>query len=70
MADSRPRIKGRFARNDEIVMNPPVQWSQFGAGEEEDEEDYQNWVNFFDSLDPANLSGQEHQDSSSFGVFY
>ncbi|KAL2328683.1 hypothetical protein Fmac_022110 [Flemingia macrophylla] len=67
LADSRPRIRGRFARNDEIAMNPPVQWSHIN-GEEEDEEE-ENWANFFDSLVPENIS-QDPQGSSSFGVFY
>ncbi|KAK7404638.1 hypothetical protein VNO78_05593 [Psophocarpus tetragonolobus] len=67
LADSRPRIRGRFARNDEIATNPPVQWSHMGTGEEEDEEE--NWANFFDSLVPANIA-QEPHGSSSFGVFY
>ncbi|KAK7312519.1 hypothetical protein VNO77_36429 [Canavalia gladiata] len=68
LADSRPRIRGRFARNDEIVMNPPVQWSQISTGDEEEEEE-ENWTNFFDSLVPSSLA-QEPQGSSSFGVFY
>nr|KYP68443.1 Zinc finger protein CONSTANS-LIKE 3 [Cajanus cajan] len=68
LADSRPRIRGRFARNDEIAMNPPVQWSHMANGEEEDEEE-ENWANFFDSLVPENLP-QDPQGSSSFGVFY
>ncbi|KAL1361686.1 hypothetical protein HN51_010021 [Arachis hypogaea] len=75
LADSRPRIRGRFAKNDEIVRNPPsLEWCQFGAaGEEQDEEDENNWANLFDSLDPANVVAhhhQEQQDSSPFGVFY
>ncbi|MED6173931.1 hypothetical protein PIB30_064364 [Stylosanthes scabra] len=78
LADSRPRIRGRFARNDEIVRNPPsLEWCQFGGannGEEQDEED-ENWANIFDSLDPANLSAHHHhqeqqEDTSPFGVFY
>ncbi|KAJ1431952.1 CCT domain [Sesbania bispinosa] len=69
LADSRPRIRGRFARNDEIAMNPPVEWSNNSTGEEEDEEE-ENWVNFFDSLVPANNLPQDPQGStSSFGVF-
>ena len=68
LADSRPRIRGRFARNDEIDKNPPVQWSHIGAAEEEDEEN-QNWVGIFDSLVAANLD-QESQGSSSFGLLY
>lgn len=69
LADSRPRIRGRFARNDEIAMNhPPVQWSHMVSAEEEDEEE-ENWANFFDSFFHANLA-QGPQGSSSFDVFY
>ncbi|XP_057731541.1 zinc finger protein CONSTANS-like [Arachis stenosperma] len=71
LADSRPRIRGRFARNDEIDKNPSSvhQWNHhIGAGAEEDEED-QNWVSIFDSLVAANTD-QESQDSSSFGLLY
>ncbi|XP_061352466.1 uncharacterized protein LOC133297359 [Gastrolobium bilobum] len=68
LADSRPRIRGRFARNDEIDKNPPIQWSHIGVGEEEDVE-CENWVSIFDSLVAANLA-QESQDSSSFGLLY
>ncbi|XVF20151.1 hypothetical protein REPUB_Repub11eG0173500 [Reevesia pubescens] len=50
LADSRPRIRGRFARNYEIEKNTQVEWSHIG-GEEEDEE---NWINFLESLS-ANL---------------
>ncbi|GLT43286.1 hypothetical protein SLA2020_172480 [Shorea laevis] len=54
LADSRPRIRGRFARNDEIekISHGQVQWSQ-GMGGEEEEED-ENWVNFLNSFS-ANL---------------
>ncbi|WVZ04164.1 hypothetical protein V8G54_024970 [Vigna mungo] len=69
LADSRPRIRGRFAKNEEIAMNPPVQWSHMGTGEEEDEEE-DNWANFFDSIVPANLGQEPHGSSSSFGAFY
>ncbi|GMY10738.1 zinc finger protein CONSTANS-LIKE 1 [Fagus crenata] len=48
LADSRPRIRGRFARNDEIEKNPQVQWSHIGG--EEDEEDDDNWINFIDTF--------------------
>ncbi|CAJ2654284.1 unnamed protein product [Trifolium pratense] len=74
LADSRPRIRGRFAKNDEIVINPPNQWSHISNNEEEileDEED-ENWDNFFDSLVPSttsNLAHEEPQHSSSFGIF-
>uniref|UniRef100_A0A5B6YMV7 Putative histone-lysine N-methyltransferase set-2 n=1 Tax=Davidia involucrata TaxID=16924 RepID=A0A5B6YMV7_DAVIN len=52
LADSRPRIRGRFARNDEIEKSSPHQWSQV-SGEEDDEED-DNWINFIDAFS-ANL---------------
>ncbi|KAA8549542.1 hypothetical protein F0562_001440 [Nyssa sinensis] len=52
LADSRPRIRGRFARNDEIEKSSPNQWSQISG--EEDEEDDENWVNFIDAFS-ANL---------------
>ncbi|MED6180055.1 hypothetical protein PIB30_006871 [Stylosanthes scabra] len=72
LADSRPRIRGRFARNDEITdkNNPSSvhQWSHIGAGAEEDEED-QNWGSIFDSLVAPNTD-QESQNSSSFGLLY
>ncbi|XWS28902.1 hypothetical protein CRYUN_Cryun25bG0111700 [Craigia yunnanensis] len=48
LADSRPRIRGRFARNEEIEKNPQVEWSHIGG--EEEEEDEENWINFLDSL--------------------
>ncbi|KAH8520447.1 hypothetical protein H0E87_001766 [Populus deltoides] len=49
LADSRPRIRGRFARNDEIEKNPQVlQWSNVSG--EEDEEDDDNWIDFLDSF--------------------
>ncbi|KAE8733776.1 histone H4-like [Hibiscus syriacus] len=38
LADSRPRIRGRFIRNKEIQNNPQV----------EDEEDEMNWISFLD----------------------
>lgn len=68
LADSRPRIRGRFARNEEIDKNPLVHWSHIGAEEEEGEED-ENWVSMFDSLVAANLA-QESQATSSFGLLY
>jgi len=40
-----------------------------GNGEEEDEEE-ENWVNFFDSIVPANLAQEPHGNNSSFGTFY
>ncbi|XVE79670.1 hypothetical protein DITRI_Ditri14bG0076700 [Diplodiscus trichospermus] len=48
LADSRPRIRGRFARNEEIEKNPQVEWSSTGG--EEEEEDVENWITFLDSL--------------------
>ncbi|KAK7324973.1 hypothetical protein VNO77_28969 [Canavalia gladiata] len=69
LADSRPRIRGRFARNDEMDRNSTVQWSQIGVGEEEDEE-YENWVSILDSLVAANLAQESQGSSSSFGLFY
>ncbi|KAK9280105.1 hypothetical protein L1049_013791 [Liquidambar formosana] len=52
LADSRPRIRGRFARNDEIEKISPAQWSHIGG--DEDDEDEDNWANFLDALS-ANL---------------
>ncbi|XP_034218852.1 zinc finger protein CO3 isoform X3 [Prunus dulcis] len=48
LADSRPRIRGRFARNDEIEKNSPVQWSHISG--EEDEEDCDSWINLLDAF--------------------
>ncbi|KAJ6755441.1 ZINC FINGER PROTEIN CONSTANS-LIKE 4 [Salix purpurea] len=48
LADSRPRIRGRFAKNDEIEKNPQLQWSNVSG--EEDEEDDDNWIDFIDSF--------------------
>ncbi|PIM99943.1 hypothetical protein CDL12_27554 [Handroanthus impetiginosus] len=48
LADRRPRIRGRFARNDEIEKTSQSQWDH--AGVEEDEEEDDNWVNFLDAL--------------------
>ncbi|CAL2264242.1 unnamed protein product [Prunus armeniaca] len=48
LADSRPRIRGRFARNDEIEKNSPVQWSHVSG--EEDEEDGDSWINLLDAF--------------------
>ncbi|KAL5055993.1 hypothetical protein RYX36_036675 [Vicia faba] len=74
LADSRPRVRGRFAKNDEIVMNPPIQWSHNSSnnGEElEDDEEEENWDNLFHSLLPtSNLPHDGSQYSSSFGVQY
>ncbi|KAK0603196.1 hypothetical protein LWI29_002384 [Acer saccharum] len=54
LADSRPRIRGRFARNDEIEKNPQVQWSHIGV--EEDDEDEENWINYLESISGNLLS--------------
>ncbi|KAK8596424.1 hypothetical protein V6N12_064913 [Hibiscus sabdariffa] len=43
LADSRPRIRGRFVRNKETENNPQVEWSQ-----EDGEEDEMNWIGFLD----------------------
>lgn len=48
LADSRPRIRGRFARNDEIEKNPQLQWSNMSGEEDEDDDD--NWINFLDAF--------------------
>ncbi|CAL0304111.1 unnamed protein product [Lupinus luteus] len=68
LADSRPRIRGRFARNDEIVSNTQVQWSHIGDGEEADDEE-ENWDNFFNSIVPESLD-HEHHCSNAFDVLY
>ncbi|XP_010259973.1 PREDICTED: two-component response regulator-like APRR1 isoform X2 [Nelumbo nucifera] len=44
LADSRPRIRGRFARNEEVGENCQVQWNQSVGDEDEDEDDV--WINF------------------------
>ncbi|KAL7173531.1 hypothetical protein ACSBR2_032902 [Camellia fascicularis] len=48
LADSRPRIRGRFAKNDEIEKSSQNQLSHMGI--EEDDEDDSNWINFLDSF--------------------
>ncbi|KAJ7947732.1 zinc finger protein CONSTANS-like [Quillaja saponaria] len=53
LADSRPRIRGRFAKNEETEKNPSVEWSHIGHGGEEEEDD-DNWINFLDAFS-ANL---------------
>ncbi|XP_022146112.1 uncharacterized protein LOC111015406 [Momordica charantia] len=59
LADSRPRIRGRFARyNDDVVKNYPVQWSSHGREEEEEEEEANggdNWIKYFMDAYSANL---------------
>ncbi|OIT33557.1 PREDICTED: two-component response regulator-like APRR5 [Nicotiana attenuata] len=54
LADSRPRIRGRFARNDEIIERTPQNeyWTQSRL--EEGEEDDENWIGFLDAFS-ANL---------------
>ncbi|KAF5206778.1 Cct motif family protein [Thalictrum thalictroides] len=49
LADSRPRIRGRFARNDEMGESSQViQWNQMER--EDHEEDDDMWLNFFDAF--------------------
>ncbi|XAR62565.1 hypothetical protein NMG60_11017382 [Bertholletia excelsa] len=48
LADSRPRIRGRFARNNEIEKSCQTQWNNMVL--EEDDEDEDNWVNFLHSF--------------------
>ncbi|XP_056686722.1 zinc finger protein CONSTANS-LIKE 2-like [Spinacia oleracea] len=51
LADSRPRIRGRFARNDEIehpTNFPDLQWNQM-TGEEDDEDEGQ-WIHLLNSI--------------------
>lgn len=68
LADRRPRIRGRFARNDEINKNTKVQWSHIGIGEDEEDE---NWIiSIFDSILAANLAHDDSQGTSSFGLLY
>lgn len=50
LADSRPRIRGRFARNEEIEKNSEVQWSRVAGEEDED-----NWINYLDSVSAPNI---------------
>ncbi|XVE59172.1 hypothetical protein DITRI_Ditri05aG0024300 [Diplodiscus trichospermus] len=47
LADRRPRIRGRFARNEEMEKNVH-QVERINIGGEKEEEE--NWVNFLDSL--------------------
>ncbi|CAO2840013.1 unnamed protein product [Amaranthus hypochondriacus] len=51
LADSRPRVRGRFAKSDEVeqpVNCQDLQWNQ-GAGEEDDEHE-EHWIDFLNSL--------------------
>ncbi|XP_062081940.1 two-component response regulator-like APRR9 isoform X2 [Humulus lupulus] len=58
LADSRPRIRGRFARNEEIIERNSDQiaqdeWSHINGIEEEDqynEDDDENWINLLDAF--------------------
>lgn len=53
MADSRPRIRGRFARNDDIQIMEHQCASQGGGEEGNDDEDDESWMNsFLDSFPP------------------
>ncbi|XP_047313194.1 zinc finger protein CONSTANS-like [Impatiens glandulifera] len=62
LADSRPRIRGRFARNDEQIEKVaanPEEWNhpqQAGNNEDQEAEDYEeeNWTNFLEAFS-ANL---------------
>ncbi|KAL3518281.1 hypothetical protein ACH5RR_020870 [Cinchona calisaya] len=49
LADSRPRIRGRFARNDEIEKISHNLWDH-ATVEEEEEEDDDNWINILDTF--------------------
>ncbi|KAI3749977.1 hypothetical protein L2E82_20600 [Cichorium intybus] len=56
LADSRPRIRGRFARNDEIEKAIEHQCTSQGGREEGfDEEEDDNWMNNFLDSFPPNL---------------
>lgn len=61
LADSRPRIRGRFARNDEIdemmikTISEPTTTTTLDEDEEYyDQDDDDNWINFLDAFS-ANL---------------
>ncbi|KAK9158006.1 hypothetical protein Scep_004580 [Stephania cephalantha] len=49
LADSRPRIRGRFARNDEIEENIS-QSQRYQMSKYENEEDGDVWLNFIDAF--------------------
>lgn len=63
LADSRPRIRGRFARyNDDVVKNnyPVLQWSHGRHHQKKEEEEEEanggdNWINYFIDSYSANL---------------
>ncbi|XAR60519.1 hypothetical protein NMG60_11033932 [Bertholletia excelsa] len=48
LADSRPRVRGRFARTEEMEKSSQSQWRQMGV--EEDDEYDDNWVSLLDAL--------------------
>ncbi|CAI9778788.1 unnamed protein product [Fraxinus pennsylvanica] len=48
LADSRPRIRGRFARNDETEKMTLSHWDHKGV--EEDEEGDDNWINILNAF--------------------
>ncbi|KAI3461493.1 hypothetical protein Pfo_018156 [Paulownia fortunei] len=48
LADTRPRVRGRFAKNDEIEKAPQSQWDH--AYVEEDDEDDDSWIRILDAL--------------------
>ncbi|CAA3027186.1 two-component response regulator-like APRR5 [Olea europaea subsp. europaea] len=48
LADSRPRIRGRFARNDETEKMTQSQWDRTGV--EEDDEYDDNWINILNAF--------------------
>ncbi|KAI4386024.1 hypothetical protein MLD38_003997 [Melastoma candidum] len=61
LADSRPRIRGRFARNEEIEKTEPelhrnhrMEQGQYNEEEAEPEDD-SNWVEFLDTFSSGNL---------------
>ncbi|XP_055834929.1 zinc finger protein HD1-like [Solanum dulcamara] len=52
LADSRPRIRGRFARNDEIERTSQNEYWNKSRLEELGEEDDENWIGFLDAFVP------------------
>ncbi|WCJ41151.1 CCT motif family protein [Euphorbia peplus] len=55
LADSRPRVRGRFARNDEIEKYPEAQYQWSNASGEEDEEDNDNWLDLLNAFSANSL---------------
>ncbi|XP_038902180.1 zinc finger protein CONSTANS-LIKE 5-like [Benincasa hispida] len=56
LADSRPRIRGRFARyNDDVVKNYPMQWSHGQEEEQEANNCGDNWIKYFIDAYSTNL---------------